>query len=221
MKQIVEFLLDKCREFKLEYENFEFDKYRKRYDQLSFREKKKIANHWLKKYPEQAHFSFEYIELWLQKFVIIPAKVLEIGGWKGELASMALLSFSTIDIWHNYDLLEFPDIQICKDERYRLFSLDDYLWHKSLKYDYNALIATHMIEHIKWRELVDLINWIPPSIETVLFEAPIPDSEENINWKGDHSSHILEKGWKQVISEMKKRGFEAVYRINNTVIFKG
>ena len=90
----------------------------------------------------------------------------------------------------------------------------------SLHYEYNALIATHMIEHISWRELTELINWIPEGIRTVLFEAPLPASDENISWKGDHSSHVLEKGWEQVISEMKNHSFSVDYSEDNTFIFR-
>jgi len=61
---------------------------------------------------------------------------------------------------------------------------------------------------------------IPKSIKTVLFEAPLPTSCENINWRGDHSSHILEKGWKQVKTEMENHRFTVEYTADNTVIFK-
>jgi hypothetical protein len=77
-----------------------------------------------------------------------------------------------------------------------------------------------MIEHINWKEFTELTDWIPASIKTVLFEAPLPASSENINWKGDYSSHVLEKGWEQVINEMKNHRFSVDYSENNTVIFK-
>jgi hypothetical protein len=76
-----------------------------------------------------------------------------------------------------------------------------------------------MIEHINWQEFIELAGWIPTNIKTVLFEAPLPISSENINWKGDYSSHILEKGWEQVINEMRKHGFSVNFKENNTVIF--
>jgi len=77
-----------------------------------------------------------------------------------------------------------------------------------------------MIEHLKWKELVELIRWIPANIENVLFEAPILSTGENIDWTGDHSTHVLEKGWEQVIAEMKRCGFETLNKIDYTVIFK-
>ena len=77
-----------------------------------------------------------------------------------------------------------------------------------------------MIEHIKWHELVLLIRWIPENIKTILFEIPIAQSAENYNWKGHHSTHILEKGWEQIIEEMRTYNFDKVFSEKDTVIFK-
>ncbi len=145
---------------------------------------------------------------------------MEIGGWRGDLAKMALDDFDAIILWHNYDLISFNNLQKCSDKRYKLVSLLSDVWNTELIDSYNALIATHMIEHIKWKEFQKLAEWIPPKIETVLFEAPISDSDENRNWKGDHSSHIFEKGWSQVIDEMNRYGFIAEHKIEDTVIFR-
>ncbi len=209
----------KYRQYLLKYEVCQFDRYRKLYDSFSFNYKIKLAGKWLKKYPEQAHFNYSPVEHWLKNIVSTPVNVLEIGGWRGDLAAKALSSFEHIKLWHNYDLLKNNNFQKCNDERYKLITLDEELWKMSLHYKYNALIATHMIEHIRWRELTALINWIPKSINTVLFEAPLPASGQNIDWKGDYSSHVLEKGWEQVISEMSDHNFSLVFSEANTFIF--
>ena len=201
-------------------EIYKFEKYRKLYDSFSFDYKRKIANKWLGKYPEQAHFDLIPVNYWLENIVPKPASILEIGGWRGDLAEKVLSGFGHINLWHNYDLIKYNSYQKCSDERYRLITLKDYLWRLSLSVEYNALIATHMIEHISWQEFTELAGWIPLSIITVLFEAPLPASDENFSWKGDYSSHVFEKGWEQVITEMKKHNFSLVYFENNTVIFK-
>jgi hypothetical protein len=202
------------------YEICQLDKYRKLYNSYSFDYKIKMANKWLIHYPEQAHFDIIPINYWLENIVTRPASVLEIGGWRGDLAQIALSSFDHIKLWHNYDLIPYNNYQKCYDIRYNLITLKDYLWHSSLKFEYNSLIATHMIEHINWKEFTDLAKWIPASVKTVLFEAPLGKSEENFNWKGDYSSHVLEKGWDQVIAEMRNYGFIVEHREANTVIFK-
>jgi hypothetical protein len=220
MRIIKKFLRESYYKLKREYEISGFNRYRRKYDSFSFARKQALASRWLKQYPEQAHFDFEPVKYWLENIITIPSQVLEIGGWRGDLARKSLSYFNFIDAWHNYDLIENNGTQKCSDARYRLITLRDYIWNTRPITDYNALIATHMIEHLNWIEFKKLAAWIPSGIETVLFEAPLPDDDENINWKGDYSSHVLEKGWEQVNSEMKKQGFNVVYKVANTVIYK-
>jgi hypothetical protein len=213
-------LVNKYLEYFKRYEIHRFDRYRKKYDSLTFGYKLRKAGKWLSQYPEQAHFDIIPVRYWLENVVPRPASILEIGGWRGDLAENVLSSFEYINLWHNYDLILNNSYQKCADKRYKLITLYDDLWHLSLKDEYNSLIATHMIEHINWKEFTDLAKWVPSGIETILFESPLPDSDENFSWKGDFSSHVLEKGWEQVINEMKKHGFSVIYSENNTVVFK-
>ena len=64
-----------------------------------------------------------------------------------------------------------------------------------------------------------LFKWIPDSINAILLEAPLPDDSENTDWTGDHSSHILEKGWKQIETELETRGFRMADSSGFTRIF--
>lgn len=206
--------------FKRKWEVHRFNMYRKHYVSLSFEKKQKMAAAWLEQYPEQAHYNFEPVEYWLNNVVTKPVSVIEIGGWRGDLANKVLNENDLILHWHNYDLIENNGLQKCTDPRYKLITLCDYIWNTEPVSDYNSLISTHMIEHINWREFKKLTEWIPDKIETVLFEAPLPPDDENFTWKGDYSSHVLEKGWKQVNAEMSKRGFKITRALNNTVIYK-
>jgi hypothetical protein len=219
MKVIKNFLRDRYHKLKRKYEVYWFNRYRKNYDSFSFAQKQKMASRWLEQYPEQAHFDTAPVKHWLENYVKRPCSVLEIGGWRGDLANKMLTDYNYIQSWHNYDLIEDNSYQKCHDLRYKLITLKDDLWHISLVYNYNALIATHMIEHINWREFIELAGWIPLNIETVLFEAPLPASEESLNWNGDYSSHVFEKGWEQVNAEMRKHGFRVEYTENNSVIY--
>jgi len=135
LRQIAKVFFRRCHAHKIKCEIHEFDNYRKKYDSLSFSDKKRITRRWSKKYPEQAHFRYDYVDLWLQKYVKTPVRILEIGGWKGDLASKVLLSSMNIELWHNYDLIESDSTEICKDKRYNLFSLDYYVWNKSIGRD--------------------------------------------------------------------------------------
>jgi glycosyltransferase involved in cell wall biosynthesis len=195
------------------------DDFRKNYDKMTFADLTKVANEWLHIYPEQASYTLPHVIDWIKKHVAKPTRILEIGGWRGDLAGEIFSRFSHVECWHNYDVISDASTQKCRDERYKLIPLSDYIWNLELPDDYNALIATHVVEHLKWREVKLLIRWIPEQIDTILFEIPIVESAENYNWKGHHSTHILEKGWEQVIDEMKTSGFKVVFREQDTVIF--
>ena len=204
---------------KYSWETGRFDRYRKKYDTMPFHTLVKRNDRWLHQYPEQAHFSLPPIGYWFDNVVLRPAVVLEIGGWRGDLAMQMLSKYEFISCWHNYDVITDKSTQKCCDPRYNCITLEDYIWNLSVDRSYNSLVATHMIEHIKWRELLLLINWIPKNITSVLFEAPIERSTEHHDWTGNRSSHVLEKGWEQVIREMRETGFEAIHSSGNTMIF--
>ncbi|MGE5456937.1 MAG: hypothetical protein ACM3RX_01135, partial [Methanococcaceae archaeon] len=108
--------------FKLNYETQYFDRYRARYHNLSFDDKKELAKKWLIKYPEQAHFNYHPIYTWLREIVPVPGRIIEIGGWRGDLALKALDAFTEIECWYNYDLLGTCSSQKCTDPRYKLIT---------------------------------------------------------------------------------------------------
>ena len=195
------------------------DIFRNQYDSISFKQLVKMANEWLHEYPEQASFDLPLIELWFDKFVNKPTYILEIGGWRGDLAESILSKNDFILCWDNFDLISDTSTQKCHNKRYQQIHLSNYIWDCKVDIKYNSLIATHVIEHLKWRELVLLIRWIPDNIKTVLFEAPIVQSAENFDWTGHYSTHILEKGWEQVINEMRFNNFVKVFSEKDTVIF--
>ncbi len=198
----------------------EMDLFRENYDLMTFGQLVDIANDSLHKYPEQAHYTLPFVFQWIENHVPRPARVLEIGGWRGDLARDILSRYGFVEEWDNFDVISDQSTQKCKDNRYRQIPLSDYIWNLDLSEKYNALIATHMIEHLKWRELLLLMRWIPAKIQTVLFEAPVVQSADNFDWTGNHSTHILEKGWKQIVEEMDKNGFVKIFAEKDTVIFK-
>jgi glycosyltransferase involved in cell wall biosynthesis len=196
-----------------------FDAYRTEYDTMSFRTLAKRTDSLRRQCPERAHFSLPPVVYWFDNVVARPAAVLEIGGRRGDLAMKMLSKYEFISCWHNYDIMTDKNAQKCSDPRYTHIIPEDYIWNLPVDRSCNALVATRVIEHMKWRELLLLIGWIPEHITSVLLEAPIKKSVENYDWTGDRSTRILEKGWEQVIREMQKTGFEAIYSKGDTVVF--
>jgi len=211
----------KDRKFRLERKKpiKTMDEFRKNYDNIPFDLLVQKSNVWLYQNPEQFGYTLPHVQSWIDSFVPNPAFILEIGGWRGDLAYTILNENNSIHCWDNYDVISDSSTQKCLDLRYHHIPLKDYIWNLRIDDKYNALIATHMIQCIKWHELVDLIQWISGNIQTVLFEAPLVKSAENYNWNGHHSTHVLEKGWEQVIIEMRKHNFVEVFSEKDTVIF--
>ena len=56
---------------------------------------------------------------------------------------------------------KYNNYQKCNDKRFKLISLEKDVWYLPQNCEYNALIATHMIEHINWKEFKQLTKWIP------------------------------------------------------------
>lgn len=167
-------------------------------------EKNLIPENWLNKYDEKKS-SFN----WQKKYVKSHENIIlsRIKDWRKKLKKTR--SIKHFDKFRKtYDTITFE--KLVKKTN---------IWNLEVDKKYNALIASHMIEHIKWRELVQLIRWIPKNIQTVLFEVPIAQSAEDFNWKGHYSTHILEKGWEQIVEEMRAYNFVKVFSEKDTVIF--
>ena len=86
--------------------------------------------------------------------------VVELGGWDGKLAQN-MLHRTDVATWTNYDLVEVPTA--CSQPGYQMVVLEDYLWTNPIRGD--VFVATHMIEHIRFRELLDLfdalrVSWV-------------------------------------------------------------
>jgi len=183
----------------------DFDAWRERYDEMTYQEMKDFYNRVEMEHPLQQAFNAEAFSRFLAYVInaIGPIAVLEIGGWKGELAHR-ILSKTGVIKWHNYEICESAVRQtislsphISPTEWYRPIVPGDFVWNITLP-EASVLVASHFIEHIKQRELAILIGNLPDTIQFVGLQAPIPEFGYDIDWAGYHGTHILEVGWKQV-----------------------
>jgi hypothetical protein len=167
-----------------------FNDWRNRYRDLSYAEHQDFAK-WLEKnYPSQEYFDdimgplTNFIEMNNTKKI----KVMEFGGWKGELASRVLKG-SEYDIsWDNYDICPtLPRKSACTDSRYKLIVLDDFVWNHPIP-SYSLFVSSHAIEHIDEKHfycLLDSIQKIP-----FLF-INLPLLPDGATWEDATCFHIL------------------------------
>ena len=191
-----------------------FDKWRTLYNDLSHEENIQFGYDMEAKYPGQASFNPVVFEQLFARLGGAP-HVVEIGGWKGELARH-LMTKLPVASWHNIDMCkaaiektvpmgclpftaQFPD------------RFDWFLQPRTMQYD--LCVSAHSIEHLSNAHLLALMNWIS-GIPTVIFEAPIAMTGQT--WGGYFGTHILEMGWNDINAAMKALGYSAE-RINDWV----
>ncbi len=175
---------------------FNFNEWREKYDKYTFEQHKKINNRFESLYPKQQKFVTKEVGKFLKG--ITKAKVLEVGGWKGELASQVLSTNKDIILWHNYDICSNAiDKNICKDERFKGIVLIDFVWNLNIFKEYNVCVLSHIIEHIKKKELIKFFSKIK-HIKYIYIDAPLNDPYNRMKWKNYSGTHILECNWNDI-----------------------
>jgi len=187
----------------------DFDRWRAEYDQMSYADQVAFYNQVAEDHPHQVHFDASAFELFLRHTIdqVGCVGVLEVGGWKGELAGKMLTRLPGILVWINYEISQTAAEQsVPKTDRYQVVVSDDFVWNITLP-PCDVLVASHTIEHIKARELGALIDNLPSTIKYIGLQAPLADSAQNVTWAGYWGSHILEIGWYEVVKMLDERGF--------------
>jgi len=187
-----------------------FDEWRKNYDHIPFEEQKRIATMHYVQHPRQTRTDAHKADALFGNF---PAgRVLELGGWTGQLAKSVLRKHPEIQNWHNYEIChEAVKKPVCKDPRYRAFELNKQLWEYpstdfSPPQGYDSFVASHVLEHIKVEQVAKLFYMLAQTaIEFVWVEIPVEDGPPD--WKGYHGAHILEVGWNRLIPLITSFGF--------------
>lgn len=189
----------------------DFDAWRENYLHMTHREQQEFYDRVEVDHPHQAAFTAAHFrEFFWQGVRNLPsAYVLEMGGWKGELAcEMLKIAFlPSISIWCNVEICQRAvDMSICESRRYTTFVPKNFPWNVELP-PANVFVAAHFIEHITRNDLDMLIQNLPDTVRYIALEAPISENGNGIDWTGYHGSHILEIGWKQVTRLLMNNGF--------------
>lgn len=176
----------------------EFNRWRERYDSLSDEEQLEFYNTIEKYYPEQKSFTlsnYDYL------FSLFQGKnVIEIGGWKGELAKYCLEKYD-IKSWTNFELCTGAiEKTVCKDERYKVFPVSFRFW-RNMEFGEGIVLASHVIEHLSDKDFLEFAKKVKDNI--LCFEAPISIKENN--WSNYYGTHILKMGWDSIDELFKNK----------------
>lgn len=186
-----------------------FDEWRSKYEEMSYRDNIDFHNQMESMYPNQMHFNAGNVIITLN-LIGRPFKVLEFGGWKGDLAFAMITHYGD-------DIINWINIEICEavinktihsSEKYRVIKPHRFDWFAEKRIEKpDVVVATHFIEHIS-NEHFELLARYVSGIPVIYFEAPIEDSRQS--WNGYMGTHKLIYGWDDVKRIMKGYGYSSI-----------
>lgn len=186
---------------------------------MSYADQVSFYNKIFTEYPDQKKFNLQAMNKFLD-LLSGDIAVAELGGWNGELAANAISKCPRITKWVNYEICESViDKSVCKNDKYRAIVMHDFVWNAGEIEKGNTFVASHVIEHIKTRDLMLLLNKMK-HVTHMYLEAPIGESAVNHDWSGYLGTHILEIGWAQIASILNGLGFSILLIDKDVRCFK-
>lgn len=203
----------------------QFNNWRANYDVTTYEEQQSFYDVISEPFPFQQQFSPESVK---EFFRIVARKldsfsVVELGGWRGELASLMLdigINYQ-IRFWRNYEICQRAVKQtFCRSRRYSAIVPRKPFWELEHQKDYyEVFVASHVLEHIKKREVTLLLECLQKieSLRFLYLDIPIPQSCTNNLWTNYFGCHILEIGWSQLESLVREFGFSLLKKSSESI----
>lgn len=187
-----------------------FNWWRKNYNNISPDENTELYNEIELAYPKQVHFTAKHYQDAIDECPLSNLFILEIGGWKGELASCTIPERrDKITKWQNIETcLNAVTKPNFKDPKYLAVFKKELDWFKKETFTgWNMLFSSNTIEHISDDHFIALLEKIC-KIPIIVFEAPLEEHENN--WTDYNGTHILKMGWKPINFFMMAKGYEVI-----------
>lgn len=179
-----------------------FDEYRAAYDTLTPAEHSEWYDRIAEEYPEQRYYS-----PWLVR-PLASGRVVEVGGWRGELARDVLFGAS-VESWTNYEICRWAAMSpVCLDPKYvSVWDPIRFAWEHD-EFSGDLLVLSHVLEHLSVRHAEALIG-VFPRFGRVYVDAPLLGDV----WRGSTTTHVLPWSWDEFL---ERSGCEAV-KLGDTV----
>jgi len=198
----------------------DWDKWRADYDSMTYDQMREFYNNLEKKYPDQNTYSPE-LSVYLRELPINISNhhklsVLEIGGWKGELADDVLEETDQIFLWKNLEICPAAvKNPICVNQRYYPECPDDFIWNLNDEFGtrFNILVASHVLEHMKAWQIIRFLKK-NHGFDYICMETP------HGNWNHYNGSHILDLTKEQLDDLIIGFGYKKIYEKNNVRCFE-
>lgn len=196
-----------------------FDRYRRNYATMSFAEHQQAYSLIERVYPDQSHYDRHAVSLFLERLIAagVTPSVLELGGWKGELAHDMLRQFRAIGAWHNIEICrEAVEKTVCADfwARYTCSTLDDFFWNEKPNWVqmHNTIVLSHVVEHMRLQDFAGMIAHCAAKwIDYLYIDIPHITEDSHKTWHGWTNTHILEGGWNDIDAILAQHGYDKWY----------
>jgi len=177
----------------------EFDEYRIVYDSLTVSEIADWNRMFAAKYPGQAHFA-----VWVASHALhLASDVVELGGYRGELARYILARDPVIRSWVNHEILPVPSV--CTDPRYRTIVETHRFGWEHPGWAGDTLVLSHVLEHLNEPQAEALFATFP-RFTRVYIDAPLVGGA---GWWRTSTAHILCWTWDDVAARAAALGMDA------------
>lgn len=186
----------------------DFDQWRAAYPRLTFTEQIQWHSRLWQDHPGQTHYDLGYVKAFLHR-VPSPREVLELGGWRGELARDCRGMYER---WDNYELCrEASADPVFGAPEYHAPLMYEYLWDRKDVHAFNVVIASHVIEHLSVDHLHAFLKKIVsecPGLLHMYIDSPLNGTD----WKGETCFHVLPLSWDRVGEIVDVYGFKEDWR---------
>lgn len=188
----------------------EFDTWRARYTAMSAEEQVAFHSRIWQAYPVQQHYDLDCVDEFFAAVTDIDLKVLEIGGWTGDVADYVLEKDERISEWLNVELcIEAAQRSVAlRHPVYGACVMQDFVWNQQPEFfeRYNVAFMSHSIEHLDRRDLMALA----PVLKGWLYiDAPLPETGRPY-WWGCPATHQLDMNWDELREFWEARGWTLV-----------
>jgi hypothetical protein len=186
-----------------------FNEWRKKYDTADYKTHQALYGHIFREFTKQDQGNIEWTETFFANLSanLGDIKVLELGGWTGDMARKMLRRFpQDITAWENYEICKQTQLSVGV-LGYKHIILEDFFWKVLPEVKmFNVLYLSHVIEHMKFGDFQVVVNHVKEHIQGVYIDAPIGIT--GTDWTDYIGTHILEVGWVEISSFMQEIGFK-------------
>lgn len=190
--------------------SFDCEAWRAAYPDASYADQQRMHSEMYSVAPLQRHFDEAITSATVERFR--PARVVELGGWDGELAKLMLDRFQFISSWVNVELCAEARRAGGRTGRRRRYSapeVGDWYWTRKWKCD--LFVASHTIEHLSAEHLALVLG--ATDAQVLLLDAPLQDLPTR--WDGYSAMHVLEVGWPGVTAICAAAGYALLGSMNH------